>query len=57
MAEQKTLGWAIFTSFIVAVAVILFGAFAAPKLQAGGKCAPSYGIDPCAMGTIASEQR
>jgi hypothetical protein len=57
MAEQKTLGRAIFTSFIVAVAVILFGAFAAPRLQAESGCSPSYGVDPCASGMIVSEKR
>ena len=51
MAEQKTLGRTIVTSFILAGAIILAGAFAAPHFVTSSKagCAPSYGVDPCAQ--------
>ncbi len=51
MAEQKSLGRTIFTSFIVAGAIILAGSFAAPHFVTGSKggCAPSYGVDPCSQ--------
>ncbi|MBW8638243.1 hypothetical protein K1W69_13690 [Hoeflea sp. WL0058] len=51
MAEQKSLGRTIVTSFIVAGAIILAGAFAAPHFVTASKagCAPSYGVDPCAQ--------
>ncbi|CAD7043838.1 hypothetical protein RHAB21_03367 [Pseudorhizobium halotolerans] len=42
--------------FACAALTILVGSFIAPETGAagGGKCAPAYGVDPCATGSIPS---
>ncbi len=51
MTGQKTMGRAIFSSFILAGAVILVGAFFAPpaSLTGSGSCHSAYGIEGCAV--------
>ncbi len=50
MTEQKTMGRAIFSSFLLAGAVILVGAFFAPpaSLTDNGSCTSAYGVEGCA---------
>lgn len=50
MTGQKTMGRAIFSSFLLAGAVILAGAFFAPPaaLTGDGGCNSAYGVDGCA---------
>ena len=50
MTEQKTMGRAIFSSFLLAGAVILVGAFFAPpaSLTDNGSCTLAYAVEGCA---------
>jgi len=50
MKQQKAMGRTIFSSFVIAGAVILAGAFLAPSasLTQSGGCNSAYGIDDCA---------
>ncbi|WP_419907140.1 hypothetical protein [Hoeflea sp.] len=57
MTEQKMMGRAVFSSFIIAGAVILAAAFLAPQvgMSRDNGCDAAYGIDNCtaaATGTV-----
>ncbi|MCY6383113.1 hypothetical protein [Hoeflea prorocentri] len=58
MTEQKMMGRAIFSSFIIAGAVILAAAFLAPKagMSSDNGCNAAYGIDNCAAVSTATNQ-
>ncbi len=49
MTQQKMMGRTIFSSFVLAVAVILVAAFLAPRtgLSSSVGCNTAYGIDKC----------
>ena len=48
MSAQKIMGRAILSSFLLAGAVILAGAFLAPQALTGtGGCNSAYGVDGC----------
>lgn len=49
MTEQKMMGRAVFSSFIIAGAVILAAAFLAPQagMSRDSGCNAAYGIDNC----------
>ena len=49
MTEQKMMGRAVFSSFIIAGAVILAAAFLAPQagMSRDSGCNAAYGVDNC----------
>lgn len=52
---QSLMGKSIALFFACAALVIIAGSFVAPTTVAAKKgCAPAYGVDPCATGSIAS---